>query len=87
MRSTSGSNTGELTGIYVALQTAQAHAEPGDCELGVLMEIRTLGSFRRLVFVNGLRHGMDPRIQDVVLLLANFTTNPYDPLFLSGKLG
>tara|TARA_B110001450_G_scaffold178817_1_gene167056 strand:- start:229 stop:2817 length:2589 start_codon:yes stop_codon:yes gene_type:complete len=23
-------NTGELTGIYVALQTAQAHAEPGD---------------------------------------------------------
>ena len=23
-------NTGELTGIYAALQTAQAHAEPGD---------------------------------------------------------
>ena len=23
-------NTGELTGVYVALQTANAHAEPGD---------------------------------------------------------
>jgi len=29
----------------------------------------------------GSRHGMDPRIQDVVLLAPNFTTNPYDPLF------
>ena len=23
-------NTGELTGVYVALQTVSAHAEPGD---------------------------------------------------------
>jgi len=30
---------------------------------------------------------MDPRIQDVVLLAPNFTTNPYEPLFFSGKLG
>ena len=33
------------------------------------------------------RPGLDPRIQDVVLLAPNFTTNPYDPLFFSGKLG
>ena len=35
----------------------------------------------------GSRPGLDPRIQDVVLLAPNFTTNPYDPLFFSGKLG
>ena len=28
----------------------------------------------------GSRPGLDPRIQDVVLLAPNFTTNPYDPL-------
>jgi len=36
---------------------------------------------------DGSRPGLDPRIQDVVLLASNFTTNPYDPLFFSGKVG
>ena len=30
LRATRANNTGELTGVYVALQTVNAHAEPGD---------------------------------------------------------
>ena len=57
------------------------------CRRGRICCDRRTATCQHVAAVVGSRPGLDPRIQDVVLLAPNFTTNPYDPLFFSGKLG